>query len=216
MRAIVFANGILEDPQSARALLLSNDVIIAADGGAAHCLTLGVTPDVIIGDMDSISEEDQQYWAGQYVPFMRHNHRKDETDLELALLHARALQVDEILVLGALGGRWDQTFANLLLPLYHRLAGLKISFWHTGTWIHVITRTRTIRGQAGQTVSLLPLGGNALGVTATGLEWPLDNETLYLGGSRGVSNLLLGESAQITVEEGTLLCFIFDQKEERY
>ena len=215
MRAIVFANGILEDPQGAKALIDPNDVIIAADGGAIHCSTLGVTPDVIIGDMDSLSEEDQQYWAGKHVPFIRHSRRKDETDLELALLHARDLPAGEILVLGALGGRWDQTFANLMLPLYHRLAGLEVAFWHEGTWITVITHSRTIKGKAGQTVSLIPLGGNALGVSTTGLEWPLNNETLYLGGSRGVSNVLLGESAQITVEQGTLLCFIFDTEEER-
>jgi thiamine pyrophosphokinase len=210
MRAIVFANGNLDDPQGAKTLIAPDDVIIAADGGAAHCRTLGVTPDVIIGDMDSLSEEDQQYWAAQDVPFIRHDRRKDETDLELALLYARDLCVNEALVLGALGGRWDQTFANLLLPVYHRLVGLDVTFWHTGTWIYVIGQSRTIRGKTGQTVSLIPVGGDASSVTTTGLEWPLTNETLYLGGSRGVSNLLLGESAQINVEEGTLLCFISD------
>ncbi len=215
MRAIVFANGILEDPQGAKSLLREEDVLIAADGGADHCRTLGITPDVIIGDMDSLSEEDQRVWAEKDVPFLRHSRRKDETDLELALLHASDLHADEILVLGALGGRWDQTFANLLLPLYHRLAGLEVAFWHAGTWIYVIGHSRTIRGRAGQTVSLIPLGGDAMGVSTTGLEWPLTNETLYLGGSRGVSNLLLDESAQITVEVGTLLCFIFDTEEER-
>ena len=166
-------------------------MIIAADGGAAHCRTLDITPDVIIGDMDSLSEEDQQYWAEQGVPFIRHDRRKDETDLELALLHARDLRANETLVLGALGGRWDQTFANLLLPVYHRLAGLDVTFWHAGTWIYVIGQSRTIRGKAGQTVSLIPVGGDALGVTTAGLEYPLTNETLYLGGSRGVSNVLL-------------------------
>ena len=210
MRAIVFANGNLDDPQGVRTLIDPGDVIIAADGGAAHCRTLGCAPDVIIGDMDSLSEEDQQYWAEQDVPFIRHDQRKDETDLELALLHARDLGADAILVLGALGGRWDQTFANLLLPVYHRLVGLDVTFWHAGTWIYVIGQSATIRGNAGQTVSLIPVGGDASGVTTTGLEYPLKDETLYFGGSRGVSNLLLGESAQINVENGTLLCFIFD------
>ena len=213
MRAIVFANGILEDPQGAKALIHPGDVLIAADGGASHCRTLGITPNVIIGDMDSLSEADMKHWVEQDIPLIRHSRRKDETDLELALLHARDLGADEILVLGALGGRWDQTFANLLLPVYHRLAGLEVSFWHTGTWITVISQSRTIQGRAGQTVSLIPIGGDATGVSTTGLEYPLNNETLYLGGSRGVSNLLVGETAEIHVQKGTLLCFVFDPQD---
>jgi thiamine pyrophosphokinase len=213
MRAVVFVNGQLDDPDGAKALLGPDDLIIAADGGAVHCRTLGVSPDVIIGDMDSLPEEDQQHFNQMGVRFIRHSHRKDETDLELALLHAREAGVDEVLVLGALGGRWDQTFANLLLPVYHRLANLDVSYWHAGTWIYVIVQSRTIRGSAGQTVSLIPIGGDARGVSTAGLEWPLEGETLFIGGSRGVSNLLLGEEAAIKLEEGTLLCFVFDPPE---
>ena len=213
MRAVVFVNGHLDEPQGAKALLQPDDLIIAADGGAVHCRALNITPDVIIGDMDSLPEEDQQYFAGLGVPFIRHDCRKDETDLELALLYARDEGANEVLVLGALGGRWDQTFANLLLPIYHRLAGLDVTYWHAGTWISVISQPRTIRGTAGQTVSLIPIGGDACGVSTSGLEWPLQDETLFIGGSRGVSNLLLGEEAKINIEEGTLLCFVFDPQE---
>jgi thiamine pyrophosphokinase len=80
---------------------------------------LGITPALIVGDLDSLSAADVLYWNEQGVQFIRHDQRKDETDLELALLRAQGLGRNEALVLGALGGRWDQTFANLLLPAFH-------------------------------------------------------------------------------------------------
>ena len=118
-------------------------------------------------------------------------------------------------MLGALGGRWDQSFANILLPSYHLLEAQDVTFWHEGTWIYLIREQRTIRGQAGQTVSLIPVRGSAHGVTTEGLEWPLENEILLMGASRGISNVLLGEKAVIRVNDGLLLCFVFQPSEEK-
>lgn len=214
MRAVIFANGELKDLYGARALLRRDDTIIAADGGAVHCRAMGITPALIVGDIDSLSVEDQQYWDDKGVQFIRHDRRKDETDLELALLYAQGLDREEALVLGALGRRWDQTFANLLLPAYRNLEYLPVTFWHDGLWIYLIKEERVIHGRAGQMVSLIPIGGDVHGVTATGLEWPLHNETLSFGATRGVSNVLLGESATVNVAEGFLLCFVFDGHEK--
>jgi thiamine pyrophosphokinase len=213
MRAIIFANGIIDDPQGALSLIRPEDTIIAADGGAAHCRKLGVTPALIVGDLDSLSAEDASYWGEQGVQFIRHDRRKDETDLELALLRAQGLDRDDALVLGGLGGRWDQTFANLLLPGYHLLEDLQVTFWHSGLWIYLVRGQREIHGRAGQTVSLIPVGGNATGVSTQGLEWPLKDETLIFGATRGVSNVLLGVKATVEVREGFLLCFVFDGDE---
>jgi len=210
MRAVIFANGVLDDPEGALALLRPDDTIIAADGGAAHCRRLGVTPALIVGDLDSLNAEDAVYWGEQGVQFIRHGRRKDETDLELALLRAQGLHRKEALVLGALGGRWDQTFANLLLPAYHNLKALQVTFWHSGLWIYLVRIQREIRGRVGQTVSLIPVGGDAEGVTTYGLEWPLKDETLTFGATRGVSNVLLGETATVQLRQGYVLCFVFD------
>ena len=159
MRAVVFANGKMDDLDGARSQIRDDDILIAADGGAAHCSQLGIRPGVIVGDLDSLSAEDRAFWEAEGVKFIRHDPRKDETDLELALLHALDVGCREILVLGALGGRWDQTFANLLLPAYNRLGEAEISFWHAGTQIYLVRGLRKIRGQVGQTLSLIPIGG---------------------------------------------------------
>ncbi len=210
MRAIIFANGKLENPAAARALIRPDDTIIAADGGAAHCHALGILPSIIIGDLDSLSAEEVEAWQQKGVEIIQHDPRKDETDLELALLLAQGLAREEALVFGALGGRWDQTIANLLLPAYSRLEDIDITYWHAGTWFYLVRSECTIHARAGQTVSLIPLGGDAVGVTTEGLEWPLEAETLQFGATRGVSNLMLGETATIHLQSGLLLCAVLD------
>jgi thiamine pyrophosphokinase len=209
MRAVIFANGTLNNPEAARRLFKPDDTIIAADGGAHHCAVMGITPALLVGDFDSLSGIEVEDWERKGTELIHHDPRKDETDLELALLIAQGLAREEALVLGALGGRWDQTFANLLLPAYERLEALKVTFWHDGMWVYLVRRQRQIQGVGGQTVSLLPVGGDVHGVTTQGLEWPLQGETLKLGATRGVSNVLVHNRASVSVESGLLLCFVF-------
>ena len=208
MRAIVFVNGEINDLDGAKALIKSDDLLLAADGGARHCMCLGLRPDVLIGDMDSLSEEEIETLQAAGTEIIRHNPRKDETDLELALLYLLEQEVDEALILGGLGRRWDQTLANLLLPAYHQLKGLQVSFWADGEWLYLLDREREIFGKPGATVSLIPLQGDAEAVTTEGLEWPLNNEKLYFGATRGVSNLMLSDSAWVRLKEGLLLVVV--------
>ena len=210
MRTIVFANGVISDPHAARALIHPGEIVIAADGGADHCREMGIVPTIIIGDLDSLSTAETAHWEALGVQIIRHNPDKDETDLELALLHAQELGQEEALVLGAFGGRWDQTFANLMLPAYASLEDLHITFWDNGTWVYLVRHQREITGHAGQTISLIPLKGDVVGVSTEGLEWPLRDETLKFGASRGVSNQLKGAQATVRVREGLLLCFVLD------
>lgn len=210
MRAVIFANGELHDLEAVRALLEPGDTVIAADGGAHHCAALGLIPSLLVGDFDSLTDLEVQDWERRGVQLIHHDARKDETDLELALLLAQGLVREEALVFGALGGRWDQTFANLLLPAYEKLDGLDVTFWHNGLWVYLIRGRREIHGKPGQTVSLLPVGGDVVGVTTQGLEYPLNDATLKFGATRGVSNVLLAQTAAVSVESGLLLCFVFE------
>lgn len=210
MRAILFANGSIHDLTAARALIRPEDTLIAADGGAMHCRALDVKPDTILGDLDSLPPAEVDYWRGKGVEIKEYDRRKDETDLELALLLAQDLGVDEAIVLGAFGNRWDHTFANVFLPAYHPLENLNVTFWHDGMWLYLVRQARQIRGLPGQIVSLLPLKGDARGVSTVGLDYPLKDETLLFGASRGVSNVLVGETAEVSLRAGMLLCFVTD------
>ena len=211
MRTVIFANGELSDPERVLGRLQPGDHVIAADGGARHALAAGVVPDVIIGDLDSLSSmarERAEVGGARIISFPA---RKDETDLELALLHAARAGATKILVLAALGGRLDQTIANLLLLALPELRGIDVRVVdgrQTAFLVQGGGGTAAVSGQPGDTVSLIPLGGDALGVTAEALEWPLHASTLRFGPARGVSNVLVAEQASVRVERGQLLCVV--------
>jgi thiamine pyrophosphokinase len=213
MRVIVFANGILANFQSAQAIIRPDDVLIAADGGARHCQRLGLIPQVVIGDFDSLTEDELSRLADSGVEIVRYPARKDFTDLELALQHAVALGAGEILILGALGARWDQTLANLLLPAAAAFRAIPVRLMDGAQEIALIRpgETLTLRGQPGDTVSLIPLGEAVCGVTTQGLEYPLVAEPLNFGSTRGISNVLQAQEATVSLETGLLLCVLIHQ-----
>jgi thiamine pyrophosphokinase len=210
VRAVIFANGVFSHPDIDRARLRPDDWLIAADGGARHCQILGLTPAVLIGDFDSIKSQERQALEQQGVTMVPFPEGKDETDLELALRYAVEGGANEVLILAGMGSRWDQSLANLLLPAIVELAGVQIQLIDGPQEATLIRdgETQKLQGQPGDKVSLIPLGGDAHGVTTHGLEYPLHGDTLYFGATRGVSNVLLGEEATIHLERGMMACFI--------
>ncbi len=208
MRAIVFANGRLPDIAAHPLVAKPGDLIIAADGGARNCRAHGLVPDVVVGDFDSLPEAELAALAAAGAEVVGHPARKDHTDLDLALQLAVARGADEVLVHGALGRRWDMTLANVLLGMAPHLAGARIGFVDERQVLWPLRGGSTLRltGRRGDTVSLIPLCGDAQGVTTSGLEWPLTQDTLTYGTTRGVSNALTGDAATIALDQGLLLC----------
>lgn len=207
LRAVIFANGHLSDPDLDRARLRADDWILAADGGLHNARRLGINPSVVIGDLDSIDPRELPALAASGATLLRHPQRKDETDLELALQYAVEQGAPEILVLGALGDRWDQTIANALLLASPRLAAARTWLADGGQLLTVLrgSQSLTLEAQAGTTLSLLPLAGDAVGVRTEGLEYALSGETLDFTATRGISNTFLADSATIGLDQGLLL-----------
>ena len=206
MRAVIFVNGTILDYTQLVRWLRPDDYLIAADGGARHCAALGILPAVLVGDLDSITPELLAEYEQAGVAIERHPPRKDETDLELAVRRAVADGATEILLLGALGGRLDQTLANLLLPA--RQEWTVPILLADGRQLARVVRggeSVTIRGAEGDTVSVVPMSAEVTGITYTGLEYPLVDATLRLGSTQGVSNRMAGESATIRIASGILL-----------
>jgi thiamine pyrophosphokinase len=138
----------------------------------------------------------------------RHPTHKDETDLELALQYAASLESAEIVILGALGGRLDQTVANVMLLAMPSLQGRRVLIVSGDEQTFLIPPGEPFHlyGHAGDVVSLIPFGGDAHGIRTAGLEYPLRDESLYFGPARGVSNVMLGEQATVSLRAGRLLC----------
>ena len=206
MHTIIFANG---TPGSLPKTLPDHDLLVAADGGARHAWQSGAgfIPDVIIGDLDSLAADELAGFDRAGASIYRFPAKKDETDLELALNFALEAGATEITLYGLLGGRWDMTFANLLLLADPRYASVRFRIWEGETQMHILRGGESLRlsGRVGDLVSAIPLGGAARGVTYQGLTWPLENATLPFGTPRGVSNSLAARDAEITLNTGVLL-----------
>ena len=204
-RIIIFANGELPDVDKARALIHEEDYIICADGGIRHALTLNARPDLIVGDMDSADPAQLQQFKDAGVLVEPFSHDKNETDLELAINRAIELEPEQIMILAALGGRLDQTIANIALLADSRLAGFDIRLDDGVEEILLCRDQAQIHGRSGDIVSLIPWQGAVTEVQTVNLRWPLDEETLYPDKTRGVSNEMLGETASISIGSGLLL-----------
>lgn len=181
------------------------DRLVAADGGALPLLRLGRAPDIVIGDMDSLDDAALRELAARGAELRRFRRDKDETDLELALLYAAAAGASAIDVIGALGGRWDHTLANVALLALPELAGRRVRLLADGQTLLLVRDTAAIEGQRGDTVSLIPLAGPAHGITTRGLQYPLDDATLGFERARGISNVLLDPPGRVSLRAGLLL-----------
>lgn len=178
--------------------------VVAVDAGLVHAKTLGLTPDVVIGDFDSVSPSALADVDDERL--IRHPVDKDATDLELAmdLVLARP-GLDRVVVVGGAGGRLDHFLGNANVLCSNRYADLDID-WVSSAGRACVVRTYVeIHGNPGQTVSLIPMGGDALGVTTVGLRWRLDGENLRFGSSRGISNVLGAPAATVSLLGGVLL-----------
>ena len=207
-QVLIFANGDANDgPMVRRTLAAAPDAfVIAADGGARVAQFYGLGVGLIVGDMDSLSVEELAAFRAQGVEVEQHSVHKNETDLELALIKAVERGASWIRILGAVGDRLDQTLSNvylLALPILkdcdaRLVAGKQETRLLTpGEW--------TIEGEAGDTISLIPLSGMARGIRTDGLYYPLNDEDLLFGPARGVSNVMNSAAARVCLREGVLL-----------
>jgi thiamine pyrophosphokinase len=203
---VIFANGDPPQAETARWHAQQANLLLAADGGACHAQALGLQPHIVIGDLDSLSEEHRNKLRAAGTRFIVHSTKKDETDLELALLYAVEHAVGPIIILAALGGRLDQTIANVLLLTIPALEGRDVRLIEGHQTAFVIRSEATISGKPGDRVSLIPLRGAIRGVSTTGLAYPLDEGTLPFGHALGVSNEMTATQAHVQIRDGLLLC----------
>jgi len=204
-RIIIFANGELPNLNQARTLLRIDDYILCADGGTRHALALGIKPNLIIGDMDSTEKNQLQELQQAGVEIELFPRDKNETDLELAINKAIELNPNEIIIIAALGGRLDQTLANiaLLSNLQHATRNIRLD---DGVEEIFFCRDQVqVEGRSGDIVSLIPWGSPVHGIQTYGLKWSLGNESLYPEKTRGISNEMISNVASIKTQSGLLL-----------
>jgi thiamine pyrophosphokinase len=208
MKAVIVAGG--EPHPADRAQLADADLLVAADAGAGWLVDQGLTPHWVVGDMDSVSPDLLAQLEARGVTIERHPTDKNASDVELALDRAVAAGADELVLIGALGGeRLDHELANLMLAADEAWtsAPRDLSIVRGPTRMRVLRGggRLDLRGAEGDTATLLPLAGDAVGVRTRGLRYVLNGETLRLGRSRGLSNVVEHAPASVSLENGMLL-----------
>jgi thiamine pyrophosphokinase len=206
--ALIVANGEVADVEIIRARIntLDSAQVIAVDGGSKNCQLLGMDYDVILGDLDSLQPGKRQSLQKSGVRIENFPTLKNETDLELALLHAVNHGIQEIILLGTIGGRLDMTLSNVYLLAHPHLNGVSVRIWHNDQTAWLIRPPGDeIEGRMGDTLSLIPIGSAAQGITTHDLVYRLDGESLNLGPARGISNVLKSSNARVDLQDGMLL-----------
>lgn len=203
-RTLIFAGGTLS--ANDLRMIEQNDYIIGADRGALFLIQNGIAPDLAVGDFDSVEPADVAVIESGSKRFISCDAvDKDLTDTELAFDYALERRPDDILLLGVTGTRIDHTLASIQMMTRALQRHVKCSVMDEHNYI-TVTGSQTEVKESGYTyVSLLPLTPEVTGITLEGFLYPLDNATLKLGQSLGISNRLTGSSGTVSIDSGLLL-----------
>ncbi len=197
MTALIIANG--EVGENICDILPHYEFVICADGGVRHLEKLGISADIVLGDMDSAGEIS----LGDNV--ITYPVRKDFTDGEIAVNYALENGYTDIVMIGFTGTRLDHTLTNIFLLEKIAKHGGKGKIIDDNNIIMWAERENIIEGSPGEIISIIPVGGDVFGVTTQGLDYPLKDEKLEFGKSRGVSNVMTGEKCRICIKKGQAL-----------
>lgn len=204
-RCVIVLSGPMADAEAVRPLVRPEDFVICADGGLDRARSLGFTPRLLVGDLDSLAGA-----PPQGLPLLRYRAEKDETDTELAIDWALAKGYRDFLLLGGLGGRLDHTVANFSALLHLRRNGAEGRIADGGSEARMLLAgSLHLPRRDGWYVSVFPFEGEAEGVTERGLRYSLTDARLRGDRTLGVSNEFTDTpEAVISVEKGPLLILL--------
>jgi thiamine pyrophosphokinase len=212
MRGLIVAGGPVDPDGLRNELATGPELIIAADAGAKHLLELGIYPDFLVGDFDSLPEAliTQITAAGKQI--RRYPVQKDQTDLQLALDVATEAGLTTVSIWGGLGRRLDHTLGNIGLLQYAADSGIHARLRDADHELFLAGERSVVPARPGWAVSLIPLSREVIGVSTAGLKYPLDRATLYANITRGVHNQFTTAEAIVTVKAGRLLIVCFREQ----
>lgn len=204
MHISIFTGGILQKGKAIGKVIKETDVFLAADSGAKSALNLNIFPKEVIGDMDSIDVKTKKTLKDKQIQVNIFPSKKDETDTELAILHALKLGATRISVFGGTqGDRIDHIFSMLLLMITKNI-NLEFVNGNSRAWFAKGPKEIKVSGKKGDLLSLIPLSGNVTQISTLGLAYQLSKETLFWGESRGVSNVFEKDKVSVSFKKGII------------
>ena len=205
MEITIVANGYIEDMAFLRSVIENSNLIICADGAAKYLMYLNMYPDLLVGDFDSIDEKTLRWAKRNNIEIRQFPREKDMTDTELAVEFALKRNPKKITIIGAMGSRLDHSLSNIMLLYKIYKKGVDGAVVDELNYVAITRDVLRMRCQIGQTVSIIPIGGNAEGVTLKGLKYSLVDYNIEMGSSLGISNKSVAEEVVISIKNGTLL-----------
>lgn len=210
MKALLVANGDLDDIQflNNEVLKYHYDLIVCADGGVNKLIKLDIIPHLVMGDFDSIDQETYKFLVERDIKRIKYPKEKDETDTELVLNYLIDNHYTDITMIGCLGSRIDHTLVNIYLLyklLNNNIYGRIIN---KNNLMYLINDNTTFKNRINETVSLIPLSDEVVGITTKGLFYPLKNASMKKDKPIGISNIIISEEAEVKIKKGELLIII--------
>lgn len=204
MKAVIFCNGEIRDYEWVKKRSFDNVLVICADGGLRHTRTIGVKPDIIIGDNDS--------WETEYsdsAEVFIYPPKKDFTDTQLCVDCAIERGCDEIEIIGGFGGRHDHEYSHYCLMAYALDMGIRLKMTDERNVIYMEDKPFVLKKSGHKYVSFFPYGGDVEGFSVKGLEYEADNMTLRCGLVQASSNEFADcETVQVDFKSGRLLVML--------
>jgi thiamine pyrophosphokinase len=203
-KAVIFLNGVFPKRKIISGLTARNDYLIAADGAANYLKKLNITPDVILGDLDSIEKNVLKYYLKKNVPVIKYT-EQETTDFEKSLNFVIQAEIKEIAIFGFTSLRPDHSLNNFsVLKRYYKR--LNIKFIDDTFFIEFINKKISFSYRKNTLISLLPFP-TARNIITKGLRYQLNNESLSLGKREGTLNISNSEKISISFTSGDLILF---------
>lgn len=205
MKALIIANGKIRDYDLLNNLVQENDFILCADGGINHLMQINAIPDLIVGDLDSVSQTGIEYIKKNNIIVEKFPVMKDETDTDLALNYLILRKYKQITIAGGIGSRIDHTMGNIFLLRKLNKNGIKACIINENNIIHLVEKDIRLFKREEYYTSVIPISLNGIEITTSGFLYPLSNEHIEFGSTRGISNVLNQDIGIITIHKGEAL-----------
>ena len=208
MRALIVSNGTITDLDMLKEIGKESDYILCADGGTNYCLSASLLPNIVIGDLDSISKETLKEIYKNNIPIEKFPIEKDATDTELSVDYLIKKGFKDITLVGATGNRMDHTLANVFLLNKLHDKGIKGKIIDESNTIYLVDKELILTKEEGFFVSVIPITDSGITISLRGFEYELNKVKINFGYTHGISNRIIEDKGYIVVHEGKCLVFV--------
>ncbi|RQD70344.1 MAG: thiamine diphosphokinase [Tindallia sp. MSAO_Bac2] len=205
MKILIITNGDISDLFFLQEKIKDHDYLICVDGAARYLRKIQQKPDLMVGDMDSVSDEDLSWIESFKIPVKRYKTRKDYTDTEIAIDAALDHNARFITILGAVGNRLDHSLSNIFLLKKIDDAGIEGLIADKSFELQYLNKDKQLDWKRGEVVSFIPIDQEEAILSLDGFEYPLENKAVSRGTSLCVSNVVARDCPSVIINNGSIL-----------